>query len=208
LKLFNINVLPQRYRRRKIRLVALAPWLAFILLLAALYPSSILAMRAQSEFGLARNKAASLQATVENFQANAAELDALQAEIDAQIERRDQILASYQGLELTGSAWSNTLFLIYSSIPEGIQFTQIIQQEGQIHLDGIAESYGAVLDLLDTLQGFKDFHDVQIDSVEEILPEDGAALAIPSEGDDQSLVVPEPSYSFTLTAVLVEEGEQ
>ncbi len=208
LKLFDINILPERYRRRKVRLIGVVPWLAFIVLLLALYPSILVAMQAQVDFSLARERVASLQATIENTQTNADEFDRITAEIQAQSARRDQILASYEGLELAGSSWSTTLLDIIASTPDGIQYTQITQQEGLIYLDGIADSYSAVLDLSDSLQEIKDFHSVQINSIEEILPEDTAAPLDAPEEDGQPGSIPKPSFTFTLAAVLFEEGVQ
>ena len=44
---FDLNLLPERYQPKRIRLVGVLPWLLFLVLLAAIYPSSILAQAAQ-----------------------------------------------------------------------------------------------------------------------------------------------------------------
>ncbi len=208
LSLFDINILPQRYRRRKIRFINILPWLVFLLLMGTLYPSGITAMGAQSEFRLSQRKLNGLQSLLENHQGAAGEMESLQTEIDLQIERRDQILSSYQGLDLTGSKWSSILFLIEKNAPAGILWTQITQKDGEIRLDGIANAYPTVLSLRDSLEKIEGIIRVQIDSVDQIL-EDSPVIP-PSEAgeDNQPASIQTPSYHFTLLATVAEDGLQ
>ncbi|MFV1948543.1 MAG: hypothetical protein ACC633_01270, partial [Anaerolineales bacterium] len=122
-------------------------------------------MGAQSEFRLSQRKLNGLQSLLENHQGAAGEMESLQTEIDLQIERRDQILSSYQGLDLTGSKWSSILFLIEKNAPAGILWTQITQKDGEIRLDGIANAYPTVLSLRDSLETLDGILRIQIDSV-------------------------------------------
>ncbi len=208
LSLFDINILPQRYRRRKIRFINILPWLVFLLLMGTLYPSGITAIGAQSEFRLSQRKLNGLQSLLENHQGAAGEMESLQTEIDLQIERRDQILSSYQGLDLTGSKWSSILFLIEKNAPAGILWTQITQKDGEIRLDGIANAYPTVLSLRDSLEKIEGIIRVQIDSVDQIL-EDSPVIP-PSEAgeDNQPASIQTPSYHFMLLATVAEDGLQ
>jgi Tfp pilus assembly protein PilN len=206
LSLFDINILPQRYRRRKIRFINILPWLVFLLLLGALYPSGITAMGAQSEFRLHQRKLNGLQSLIETYQSTAGEMESLQTEIDLQIERRDQILSSYQGLDLKGSNWSRILFLIEENAPVGILWTQITQKDGEIRLDGIANSYPTVLSLRDSLKKIDGIIRIQIDSIDQILEESPAIISSETGEDNQPASIQTPSYHFTLSALAAEEG--
>ena len=203
LSLFDINILPQRYRRRKFRIINILPWLVFLLLFGALYPAGITAMGAQSEFRLHQRELDGLQFLIEDYQSAAEEMDSLQTEIDLQKERRDQILSSYQGLDLKGSNWSSILFLIEENTPAGILWTQITQKGGEIRLDGIANAYSTVLSLRDSLEKIDGINRIQIDSVDQILEES------PETGEDnQPASNQTSSYHFTLLATAAEEGLQ
>ncbi len=208
LNLFDINILPQRYRRRKIRFINMLPWLVFLLLLGALYPSGITAMGAQSEFRLTQRKLNGLQSLLESHQSAAEEMESLQTEIDLQLERRDQILSSYQGLDLKGSNWSSILFLIEENAPAGILWIQISQRDGEIRLDGIANAYPTVLSLRDSLERIDGIINIQIDSIDQILEESPVIISPETGEDNQPGSNQTSSYRFTLLATVAEEGLQ
>ncbi len=48
--LFDLNILPLRHRRKKIKLVHILPWQILIILLGMLYPAGINALDAQAQF--------------------------------------------------------------------------------------------------------------------------------------------------------------
>jgi len=146
--LFDINILPQRYRRKRIRLVSILPWLLFIVLLGLLYFSGILALEAQAQFKQSQIDLAQVQSALENYQSSAEQVESLENEIEAANLLRDQITDSYQGVDLTGTHWSDTLFSIKGIIPEGISLSLVTQQENQILLQGISNSYSIITDLL------------------------------------------------------------
>lgn len=206
LSLFDINILPQRYRRRKIRFINILPWLVFLLLLGALYPSGITAMGAQSEFRLTQRKLNGLQSLIEDYQSAAEEMESLQTEIDLQLERRDQILSSYQGLDLKGSNWSSILFLIEENAPAGILWTQITQKDGEIRLDGIANAYPTVLSLRDSLETIDGIIRIQINSVDQILEESPVIISPETGEGSQPGSIQSPPYHFTLLATVAEGG--
>jgi len=151
LEAFDFNILPKRYRRKKIRLVGIFPWMLFLLFLSAVYPSFLLAQEAQSIYIQTEYEVLVLQTSLETYQSAANEMTALQDEIDSATERRDQILDSYQGIDLHGSDWSPALFKIDSIVQDDISWTSIIQQDQEIILEGIASTYQGVLDLQSSL---------------------------------------------------------
>ena len=161
LEAFDFNILPERYQRRKIRLVAILPWMLFLIFLSALYPSFVLAQEAQSIFKQTEFEVITLQTSLETYQSAANEMAALQDQIDSATERRDQILDSYQGIDLQGSDWSPALFKIDSIVQDGISWTSIIQQDQEIILEGIASTYQGVLDLQSSINNLGEFSNVR-----------------------------------------------
>ncbi len=207
LEVFDINILPERYRRNKIRLVAVLPWLLFLVFLTAIYPSLLIAQEAQSNFKRSQFQVAVLQTSLETYQSAANEMTALQDEIDIATERRDQIVASYQGIDLQGSNWSPALFRIEKNVPDGISWTSVVQQDQEIYLEGIVDTYQGILDLQDILSGLGEFSIVKIDSVDQVLI-DQAETVVASTEDGQPLTTLSPSYTFSLVAMLNAESQQ
>jgi len=205
--LFDINILPQRYRRKRIRLVSILPWLLFIVLLGLLYFSGILALEAQAQFKQSQIDLAQVQSALENYQSSAEQVESLENEIEAVYLLRDQITDSYQGIDLSSTHWSDTLFSIKGIIPEGISLSLVTQQENQILLQGISNSYSIILDLVENLNGLDAVQNVQIESVTRIVEAEPSVDIIETEDDSQPSTSTNPSYSFSiLTITFGEEG--
>jgi len=205
--LFDINILPQRYRRKRIRLVSILPWLLFIVLLGLLYFSGIMALEAQAQFKQSQIDLARVQSALENYQSSAEQVESLENEIEAAYFLRDQITDSYQGIDLTSTHWSDTLFSIKGIIPEGISLSLVTQQENQILLQGISNSYSIILDLVEKLNELDAVQSVQIESVIRIVEEEYAAVVVETGDESQPSTSTNPSYSFSiLTITSGEEG--
>ncbi len=207
LEAFDFNILPERYQPRKIRLIALLPWMLFLILLSALYPSYLLAQKAQSIYKQTGVEVTVLQNSLETYQSAANEMTALQEQIDSATERRDQILDSYQGIDLQGSNWSPTLFKIDNTISEGISWTSIIQQDQEISLEGIATTYQGVLDLKSRLTDLGEFSDVRIDTIDQIIT-DSTEFVVENTEDGQSPLSFPPTYNFLVIVSLKAGGQQ
>ncbi|MGB2956965.1 MAG: PilN domain-containing protein [Anaerolineales bacterium] len=205
--LFDINILPQRYRRKRIRWVNILPWLLFIVLLGLLYFSSTLALEAQAQFKQSQIDLAQVQSALESSQSSAEEVDFLENELEAAYQLRDQITASYQGVDLTGTHWSETLFSIKGIIPEGISLTLITHRENQVLLQGISNSYPIILDLVESLYGLDAVQSVQIESVTRIIEIEPSVEVVETGDESQPGTSKNPSYSFSiLTTTTGEEG--
>jgi len=208
LELFDINILPERYRRKKFRLVAVLPWLLLILFLAALYPSVLIAREAQSTFMRTQIEVTNLQTSLESYQSAAVELAALQEEINLQVQQKEQIQSSYQGLDLKGSNWSPTLFRVVQNAPDGISLTSVTQQDQEILLEGIAAAYPRVLEYLDSLSSLEEFSTVQIETIEQIIVDPLSLVPADPAGENLPTAAPPASYTFSLLASLDKEGQQ
>jgi Tfp pilus assembly protein PilN len=207
LEIFDFNILPERYQRRKIRLIALLPWMLFLIFLSALYPSFLLAQEALSVYKQTEFEATVLQTSLETYQSAANEMTALEDQIISTTELRDQILDSYQGIDLQGSNWSPTLFKIDNTIPEDISWTSIIQLDQEISLEGIASTYQGVLDLKSRLTDLGKFSDVRIDTIDQVIT-DPSEVVVEYLEDGQSPLSIQPTYNFLVIVSLKAGGQQ
>jgi len=178
----------------------------FLLFLSALYPSFLLAQEAQSIYIQTEYEVTVLQTSLETYQSAANEMTALQNQIDSATERRDQILDSYQGIDLHGSDWSHALYKIDNIVQDGISWTSIIQQDQEISLEGIASTYQGVLDLHSSLDNLEEFSNAQIDSIDQVIS-DPAEFIVEITEDGQSPVSLPPTYEFSIVVSLKAEGQ-
>jgi len=206
LDLFDINILPQRYRRKRIRLVSILPWPILIILLGMLYPAGINALDAQAQFIQSKSDLNQVQSQMENYQSISEEMNSLEIEIEEATQLKDQILASYQGIDLRGTNWSETLFLIQEIIPEEISLTLVSQFEDQIQIDGVSDSYEIILDFEGRLRGLDAVFRAQIDSVELIIEEVQEPVLADDEEETGITFSQITSYSFTI--LVASTGEE
>jgi len=204
--LFDINILPQRYRRKRIRLVSILPWFLFIILLGLLYFSVIMALEAQAQYKRSQIGLAQVQSVLEDYQSSSEEVEFLENELEAAYQLRDQITASYQGIDLSSSHWSDTLFNIKGIVPEGISLTLVAQLDNQIFLEGISTAYPIILDLVEKLNGLDAVQSVQIESVTQIDEEEPEVTADITGDESQPIPTINPSYSFSILTITSGEG--
>jgi Tfp pilus assembly protein PilN len=201
--LFDINILPQRYRRKRIGWVNILPWLLFIVLLGLLYFSGTLALEAQAQFKQSQIDLAQVQSALESYQSSAEEVDLLENEA---YQLRDQITASYQGIDLTGTHWSDTLFNIQGIIPEGISLTLITHRENHILLQGISNSYPVILDLVEKLNELDAVQSVQIETVTQIIEAEPTGVEVETGEESQPGTSKNTPYSFSILTTLSGEA--
>jgi len=206
IELFDINILPERYKRRKITLVNVLPWIILVFLLGALYPAGINARSAQSEFREIQSELLLTEAELEIMQTNTDSLEKVQNEISAEVDRRDQILSSYGGISLKSAPWNETLLRIYQITPPDVVWKTVSQQENEIQLEGIADSYQAVLDLSDSLNNLTGIEQAEIISLEQIISEDAALTTTLTETEDASSA-PDTAAPYIFTIISLTDGE-
>jgi Tfp pilus assembly protein PilN len=204
--LFDLNILPLRHRRKKIKLVHVLPWLLLIILLGMLYPAGINALDAQAQFIQSKSDLDQVQSQMEKYQSISEEMNSLEIEIEGATQLRDQILDSYQGIDLRGTNWSETLFLIQAIIPEGITLTLVSQRDDQIQIDGVSDSYDIILDYEGRLNDLRTVFRVQLESVKQIIEEEPEP-ALAAAGEDSEITIPQnTSYNFTI--LIISSGEE
>lgn len=199
--MFDINILPDRFRRKKLTLMVLLPWLLLAVLLGTIYPVYTLANKTQNTFQEKRLALARVQAELDFYQTSSQEREDLQTRLDDALDQKDAIILSYGGLQLENNQWSSTLVQINQQLPEGASWVQISRQDQTIRLDGIAREYPLVLDLLDSLNGLDGLTEVEIDSIEQIDLDEIPESLLENEADALlSSISPPTYYRFTILA--------
>lgn len=166
-----------------------------------------MALEEQDSYNQIRNELIQIQASMEIYQTASDEMDTLLSEIETAEQQRDQILESYQGIDLQGTNWSEVLFQIEKTAPSGITWTLISQQENEILLEGISVDYPVILNLVDTVAALDKIKSVQIVSIDKVVEADQKIIA--PEGDEEipSLPTLPPSYFFTIQVLTSGESQ-
>ena len=203
--MFDINILPERYRKRKLTLWTALPTVLLLLLLAAIYPAYLRSVSAQASFKASQVSLEQIQTSYETYQTSNEDMLALEAEIAAEQELQNQIISSYGGLEVSGQKLSPTLNAIMGVTPESIRWTSISELGGKFRLEGVAADYPEIITLLESLRTISDFEQVEISSIEEWLTDEPAPVLVE---DPESIEEPEEDLSpfkFVIQASLVGE---
>jgi len=204
--LLDINILPDRFRRKRLTLMGALPWLLMAILLGTAFPTYQLAVQSQISFREKRLDLARVQAELDFFESSNQEGIDLQDQIDAAFAEKDAIIQSYGGLQLSTQKWSPTLTQIDQLLPSGANWTQISQGEGLIRLDGAADEYQLVIDFRDSLETLEGLADVEIDSIELTVVESTSGPPIEGDPDSGSVSsITQPIYQFTILAATTGE---
>lgn len=206
--LLDLNILPERYRRKKIKPLMVLPWVLWIALIGLVYPMIMNLIQAQGTFQETKTEFLTTQATVEAYQPLTAELDALQAQIDEANQTVDNIKSSYQDIHIDSRHWSEILTLIKENTPQGTELTNVIQNGDQIAVEGYAKSYQMVLDMDGLLKKVEAFSKVELQAINRVVSKE--PTPIPPETGEESPVVPTPTfvYSFRFSIDINQEVSQ
>jgi Tfp pilus assembly protein PilN len=172
--LIDLNVLPSRYRRKKIKPLHLLPWVLWVALLGLMYPVVANLVQAQMSFQQAKSKFQSVQASIEAYQPLAQEMESLQAEIETAHQTTEAIQRSYRDIKLDSPLWSEVLTFVTGNTPQGIKITNLVQNGDQILVEGNTDSYQRILEMDQTLKGVERFSNVELQSINQVNDEESA----------------------------------
>jgi len=198
-ELFDINILPERFRRKRLTLIGILPWLLLLILLGTIYPTYTLAIQTQETFQENRMALARVQADLAFYQTTNQEQEELQSQLADALAQKEAIIQSYGGLSFSSLRRSPLLYQIHQTLPEGISWVQITQQNQTIRLDGMAAEYQLVIDLMDSLKKLGSLAEVEIDSIEQIESEETPFLEAENEAEaGNPNQAPAMLYSFSI----------
>lgn len=206
--LMDLNILPERYRRKRIKPIMVLPWLLWIALIGLMYPMVTNLIQAQMTFQEAKSDFLITQATVEAYQPMSDELDSLQAEIDEANQKAERIKSSYQDIRVDSPRWSEYLSLIKENTPRGADLTSVVQSGEQITVEGYAKSYQGVLDMNEMLRDVERFSKVELQSINRVANKEPTPT--PPENGEENPAQPTPSfvYSFRFSIGIKQEVTQ
>ena len=194
-ELLDLNILPGRYRRRRLGPRTVLPWILLLVLLGLLYPVGNNFLETQQAFREKQQELNRVQTAFDNYLPVEERLDILEAEIEAAETRAEEIRAQYSEIDLDLTSWSYILFSIVDKLPPGVEVSAYLQSGREIQLQGRAETYQQVLDLEEAMQTINPLHGVQIDSIIKLNPD--------GETDSDAA-----GYTFQLTLFTAEKESQ
>ncbi|GMR09995.1 MAG: hypothetical protein BMS9Abin28_0816 [Anaerolineae bacterium] len=195
----DVNILPERYRRRKLTLVSAKPWLFLLAYLLVLIPavkvfSDSAAWLNRTEADLDR-----VQTALDQYRPLAEEKSALEMQIAEVRNEISQVEIASQSATIQTIVWSDLLRSIIDRAPAGVELAILDQSETRVRIVGVTDDHRLALRYADELDGLGLFFTVTVDSLVKIIPPE------PDPNDTQDNAP--PYYEFEITLELFAEPE-
>ena len=184
----DLNLLPERYRRRRLSFRGLRPWILTIGFSLMLVPSFKLLGQASANLKPLQEDSRQTLAELAGFREVSEERQALQKDYEDLISQTAQIEADYQSISIQQVLWGPMLKTVVGLVPGGVRLTSISQSVDEVTLEGEADAYMLPLDYADRLREGGQFSDVIVDSLRRLAP---------SNSTDGSTVEPQPAQGFS-----------
>jgi len=184
----DLNLLPERYRRRRLSFRGLRPWILTIGFSLMLVPSFKLLGQASANLKPLQEDSRQTLAELAGFREVSEERQALQKDYEDLISQTAQIEADYQSISIQQVLWGPMLKTVVGLVPGGVRLTSISQSVDEVTLEGEADAYMLPLDYADRLREGGLFSDVIVDSLHRLAP---------SNSTDGSTVEPQPAQGFS-----------
>jgi hypothetical protein len=154
--MLDLNVLPQRYRRPRLRWAAVAPWLSFLGLLVVAYPIFQWFLSANGVFNAVAGDLVHQQATQSALAAPSGTEAALSAQIASANDQTEQLRSAARSVDI-----QQILFAL-DQAPTGAVISAVDQNETTLILTGGASTYLVPLEFARRLRGSGRFVSVQV----------------------------------------------
>jgi Tfp pilus assembly protein PilN len=190
--LIDLNILPEKYRRRRLRLASVLPWLLALAAILLLLPNYQRFAQANAQIAVLEADLVRVQEALSARNPAGAEAEQLKATLDQVLARVDEIEGAYEAVAPQQMAWTGALRAIEEAIPEGVGLTSLSQTDRQITLAGTASDHAKVQILKANLENSGFFSSVTTQSV--------VALPAPTP-TPTSTPAPTPTPTPTSTSV-------
>ena len=158
----DLNILPERYRPRRLTGLMAALIILAVALAMGLIPAYSLLQTERARTLSVQARLAQAEATLAQIQVNAAALEEVEQQI-AQVQAEiAQLQAEYQALSQWQADRSSGITSVVFALLPGIRLTGITQQESFLTIQGEAGSQALVLDYARALQATGEFRNVRI----------------------------------------------
>lgn len=196
-----MNVLPPRYRPRRLTLRSIAPWLLLLTLAGLVFPANARFREAAAAFQAVESHYEQVREALAAYSPLIAEAEALQTQIEAETARADAIEAIYADVQIQQVVWGEMISKVLAAQPENLFILSIDQLDDEVSLSGTADSHATVLKLQSNLRATSLFDEVEILSIT-LIPEEAEATPPPAEGETAEGEMPSAAevqrYSFEM----------
>lgn len=202
--MIDFNLLPRRYRARKLSLTAMRPWLfvitSILVFVLARYQYSISNSALQS-VGRDFEK---VQAELENYQPLIEKKDALEAQINRMNGEIFEIETAFQFVAIQTIEWSSIINTVIENAPSGLDFTSVYQSTEELVLLGVTEDYHLPLTFSEELEAMGLSSTVSVESIVKVAAAETEEAEIEGDEGVSELVAPietegPPQYEFEIT---------
>jgi len=189
--ILDLNILPPRYRRRRLSLRTLRLWLMLLAFTGLIYPSYVVYRRADVALKRQESKLAGVQMVLDEYEPLAAEKDELVAQIEEVKDQSLEIEAMAENAVIQEVIWSEILQSAVQTIPKGIELISIGQLDNEVRIVGLAENRRLPPNLLDDLMDTGHFVEGRIEYMVQQLPEE-------TESEEVVTTVSTAEYEFEI----------
>lgn len=205
----DLNLLPQRYRRRWPRPSTVLAWLLMFVLLGALFYSYQAFERANRHYAEQRTDLTSAREELEASDPVSEQIAQLRAEIEAERQRAQALERAAAALDIQDIAWGSTLQDVLQAAPDGLTVDAVREDRGAVSLSGTADEYHAPLAYAAALRELTPGATVTVESID-LAPADeeaeatAAPTATPSPDESPTEVPADPEaerYVYTIRVV-------
>ena len=198
-EMIDVNILPERYRRRKVSLVSSRPWLFALAYMLLLIPAVKLSSNGATWLREVEADLAGVQTALAEYRPLAEEKADLEARIAEARNQISQVEIASQSATIQTIVWSDVLRLITGQAPAGADLTILDQSETGVVIVGVTDDHRLALRYADELSGMGVFSSVTVESLVKISPPE------PEAGDEAAEQVPSQQYEFEISLELFAE---
>jgi hypothetical protein len=209
--LLDVNLLPERYQRARLKWSSVLAWLALIVLIGLLVPSYQRWQISSEKLNVERLALVQAQSDMESIDPDAEARAKLQEQIDTALSRAADLRTAASAISIQDVEWGSTIGSIRAAQVNDLRLTGILVDGGTVQLNGDAKSYSLPLDYAAALRSTGDFQSVVVESISkvELSPEQqaevsGAAIPAPAEEGSPIPSGGEPviRYSFEISVLV------
>lgn len=199
--MLDLNILPARYKRRRLSLRTLRLWFIMLAFAGLIYPSYVIYSQADGVLKRQEMKLAGIQLVLDEYEPLIEEKDALLVQIEEIENQSLEIEMVAENAEIQDEVWSEILQSIVSTIPEGIELISIQQRDTEVLIVGLADDRRLPPSLVDALLDSGIFSEARIEYMVKQLPE---------ETESEEIVAPivTPVYEFEIMLDLGSDVEE
>jgi Tfp pilus assembly protein PilN len=164
--LLKINILPQRYRRKRVKPIAVLPWLFLLILLVLIYPLGRILADETAAYRSRVQEFETVQNAINNYNDRKVEQEALQADLEAAQQELDLFEESFGNLPVDTYRWSALFKQLNDLTPSGITLESMDLQNDRILLTGFSETYQPPLIMVEKIRGLDDISRAELNVIQ------------------------------------------